>query len=1458
MSIEAWFMEMLTDVMKAYPAEEEYFPILCRQTGFRLTSHANMSFLIARMAFIAVLRAINLGATIGVMITSSDGPWQHDGIVLIDSDGRLMPPPWVQLTEIILNCKDRFDVGFYYLLLQQLRSGPVNEYTYYFSNPKFANLDAHLLQVAELPECQRSLPKSQLFSNQAVIDRRHMAAVLIGYDTRPNNHVYAQTISNVCSMYSVHNHCVGFTSLPGLSYLVRSRNGRFYGCPNNPSLDRYLIEMRTSFKRLLLAAEVRYQLRQNSDNPFTLSQAILHWSSTSDDEIEPLYTNKTNDICIDCGNGMVAPFITTLLEEVQSCYSHFNYLLVNTLSNKLYSKDFLINQPAIIIDKSPRTSRLPANIELAFTNTEETNKVVISLLRNCGAQFIADRRRLPDYNEEQHHPFEGLYASIKSDYCYSFDGDGDRLAIYYELHGNRRQQSIKLLDGTYISILFASFIKSQFADIQAFPGVKIAIVQNSCANSASADYIRNALNVSVVQNTDPILQMIEVASVFDVGIYFTINGHGNVIFHDRIKEELTSLHNFLNGQLSPEQFIDSRMNEWYYNLFELYPNSDYSYYTKDLEACSALRKLLQLLNQPLSDAIRNFFAIEFILSFENRYLRDYDNFYTEVPSTKMAWRPDSDLPLNLAQGNLPVEIETRLDKIIEESTLIDEAKLIETRLLKFLLKAGTRNPPDLRDNDLSPREKMLLYDMQEAATNYRQMGLNDYPCIHLAATLKQWSPKYKCISLCGLMYCISLVIKIMNDPKMRIVVCPDDYDCFVQIYVESEQISIATATAESITLLFRFHVRLSSLNINNYCDYNTLQFPPSNKRPFVSYGAERFSLAYAYITRSGAKSLRLSSTSDDYSSSSSSDYSSSNKQSTGFLDRPDYHSGQEDTVVTIEESSSTLPRPPTPPPISELPQYHIFNLDDIHIITGFNSKYDDKHYPSDCQYKERQPCCKLKESKLTVRNPFYIDHAFAKDDPVYSSQTVDFDYSTGKCGIVTETIPVFEHFSDRTMLSPSQKSLAKRKKQYHSYRNKRNLIATTVTNILSATDSDQYSKKTTKTSSLDTTTNGKKNSRKTPKSDESHDSTSSYDLRLLSDSSWRNSNSFRSIRTNDDTSRSDSSTATITHKFYSPLRQRQRRYCAAKSKIFKKFDTNDLEVHLGCTKKYSYLPGLFPYFIVDSIDKLRPEEWIVERDVSFIRYGVQLMHIDSFNFTLESDRTLDRAHIQRYSGSNYASNIGSGVNNVNTYGYRKQNTYLSVPHHYISSSQTTSPISESSPPSSSLSARTATPSTSEITRSLPSSSSTSLSLSSLSSSALSFLSSISSSLRRSSSIPKDNSSYDNDQLTNSSQMYPVVYHQKSENGDNSNLILQPQHRFVPKVVNTSHSSYERSTDQLCAILANDDALLTACNILLSHHITILSDQIRVVASRVNQSVCPSHYRLINSNAIAEVVRQSRT
>lgn len=196
----------------------------------------------------------------------------------------------------------------------------------------------------------------------------------------------------------------------------------------------------------------------------------------------------------------------------------------------------------------------------------------------CGADFVKTNQKEP------------CLIALKPGQNYvSFDGDADRIIYYYQ---NSKDGKFHMLDGDKIAVLIAKYLRETL--VQAgLKDIPITIIQTAYANGSSTSYIEKVLQAQTFCVPTGVKHLHHQAEQSEIGIYFEANGHGTVLFSDKVQKQIKELQGEKARKL--EHFID-------------------------------------LVNQTVGDAISDMLVVEAILEELNMNIEQWDSMYTDLPN----------------------------------------------------------------------------------------------------------------------------------------------------------------------------------------------------------------------------------------------------------------------------------------------------------------------------------------------------------------------------------------------------------------------------------------------------------------------------------------------------------------------------------------------------------------------------------------------------------------------------------------------------------------------------------------------------------------------------------------------------------------------------------------------------------------------------------------------------------
>lgn len=205
----------------------------------------------------------------------------------------------------------------------------------------------------------------------------------------------------------------------------------------------------------------------------------------------------------------------------------------------------------------------------------------------CGADYVKSNSLPPcTINSVERTPW-GHYASL--------DGDADRL-LYFTFDESAK---FFLIDGDRISALCAMTLCRLSQEAKDIIGsVRLGVVQTAYANGASTDFIRG-LGVELVCTSTGVKYLHEAAHHFDIGIYFEANGHGTILFDEKVIK------------LAIEHCKAAKdTNMAVQNIVALY----------------------KLANQLVGDGVADLLLVEVMLQISGMGMKEWLNLYRERPS----------------------------------------------------------------------------------------------------------------------------------------------------------------------------------------------------------------------------------------------------------------------------------------------------------------------------------------------------------------------------------------------------------------------------------------------------------------------------------------------------------------------------------------------------------------------------------------------------------------------------------------------------------------------------------------------------------------------------------------------------------------------------------------------------------------------------------------------------------
>lgn len=253
------------------------------------------------------------------------------------------------------------------------------------------------------------------------------------------------------------------------------------------------------------------------------------------------------------------------------------------------------------------------------------------LNRDCGAEHV-QKKRLPPQNFSPEHD-RGVRVA-------SFDGDADRVVFWYF---RKEDGEFRLLDGDKIAVLTARWLNKRLVAAGYKEGeIKLGIVQTAYANGSSTAVIKGD-GIPAPYAKTGVKYLHHKALEFDIGVYYEANGHGTVLFSDRVMD-----------------LFEGRMNDSTLSAASQEANKDLFYAS-------------QLHNQAVGDAICDSLFVEALLILDNQDVVSWDALYSDLPSRQTKVRVADRTVLRTIPDEtrlvVPVSLQERIDAAVKTVSL---------------------------------------------------------------------------------------------------------------------------------------------------------------------------------------------------------------------------------------------------------------------------------------------------------------------------------------------------------------------------------------------------------------------------------------------------------------------------------------------------------------------------------------------------------------------------------------------------------------------------------------------------------------------------------------------------------------------------------------------------------------------------------------------------------------------
>lgn len=298
------------------------------------------------------------------------------------------------------------------------------------------------------------------------------------------------------------------------------------------------------------------------------------------------------------------PIVPSIPFSVADALNEYYSTLCNgfmTLRETKDHEDIVIDASAGIGDRAIRdlTSYLNDN----YTSNTSDKILSIDIRNGIGSGDVNDECGAEHVQKGQKPPKSVDSIQDKNKVMCSYDGDADRIVFHSYLEKNDTTEWT-MFDGDKISVLFAVLIKNALIDAKLETSFSMGIVQTAYANGASTHYlIQHGCNIVMAKTGVKFLH--HKAEEFDIGVYFEANGHGTVIFSEKLMK-------FLNSW-SPDKSQDPVVQKAIERLI----------------ACS------RVINQAVGDAISDMLFVLAAMKVLKLDIFSWDNLYKDLPSKQL-------------------------------------------------------------------------------------------------------------------------------------------------------------------------------------------------------------------------------------------------------------------------------------------------------------------------------------------------------------------------------------------------------------------------------------------------------------------------------------------------------------------------------------------------------------------------------------------------------------------------------------------------------------------------------------------------------------------------------------------------------------------------------------------------------------------------------------------------------
>ncbi|KAK1347448.1 Phosphoacetylglucosamine Mutase [Hamiltosporidium tvaerminnensis] len=509
-------------------------PLFYGTAGYR--AHASLlPPIVSRCALIAYLRSTTFaGKNIGIMLTASHNPEDQNGIKFIDHNGDMFDETWEKLCDEIVNSEDK---DFYTVINRAHR--------------KYGNMR----DIGDGPR----------------------ASLILGHDTRPSHTTLIQNIYDTLESFNIQITNYQLTTTPELHFLVRHSNLLSTLPPKNSYLD-HLTNLYTQLKQALNDRDNKSDGNRDGDRDNKLDRDNnIDKDNITDNIIDSIDRNSIDKNSIIDRNSIDKnsiieeevnnPNTTPLTTYVDTSNGVIEYKLLY-LKNKIPLNYHIINKKGPLNYKCGsdyiKTYNLPPfnintciyDIDLCASFDGDADRIVYFYSSNRGEGSNRDGSSNRDNNSNTNKDKDNISNNTNKDKDNTKDKNNISNANKDNTNTNTNNtnknnisnntnntkdnintpisntniNNISVIDGDSLAVLLITYIYTLINNTD----ITCGIILTYYSNTSLLDFLYNkGYKVSIV-NTG-VKNLVKAARLYDIGIYFESNGHGSVIFSERVR-----------------------------------------------------------------------------------------------------------------------------------------------------------------------------------------------------------------------------------------------------------------------------------------------------------------------------------------------------------------------------------------------------------------------------------------------------------------------------------------------------------------------------------------------------------------------------------------------------------------------------------------------------------------------------------------------------------------------------------------------------------------------------------------------------------------------------------------------------------------------------------------------------------------------------------------------------------